>query len=190
MVQVISAMAHHGYLEQPGGEALVEYLVQQCALPPEVEVRAADPLRAVSCRLRWGAGSPGAAGPQPEHRWVGDCGLECMPRRGPGFQSGCTTSAAGPKGGGQTGPWLSVGFSVSSDRADPVPCGGGRADRGGWAGSRGAAAPCSGVRSPLGAGTGRLPRGTCSPHSFGCRGFDYELLIPRQHFEAEGSSGI
>ncbi|XP_039701995.1 maestro heat-like repeat-containing protein family member 1 isoform X3 [Pteropus medius] len=37
VVQVISAMAHHGYLEQPGGEALVEYLVQQCALPPEVE---------------------------------------------------------------------------------------------------------------------------------------------------------
>ncbi|XP_036089078.1 maestro heat-like repeat-containing protein family member 1 isoform X5 [Rousettus aegyptiacus] len=37
VVQVISAMAHHGYLEQPGGEALVEYLVQQCALPPEAE---------------------------------------------------------------------------------------------------------------------------------------------------------
>ncbi|XP_065686253.1 maestro heat-like repeat-containing protein family member 1 isoform X3 [Patagioenas fasciata] len=35
LVQVISAMAHHGYLEQPGGEALVEFLVRQCALPLE-----------------------------------------------------------------------------------------------------------------------------------------------------------
>lgn len=34
VVQVISAMAHHGYLEQPGGEAMIEYIVQQCALPP------------------------------------------------------------------------------------------------------------------------------------------------------------
>ncbi|XP_062987322.1 maestro heat-like repeat-containing protein family member 1 isoform X2 [Elgaria multicarinata webbii] len=33
VVQVISAMAHHGYLEQPGGEALIEFLVRQCALP-------------------------------------------------------------------------------------------------------------------------------------------------------------
>ena len=40
VVQVISAMAHHGYLEQPGGEAMIEYIVQQCALPPEAEVRA------------------------------------------------------------------------------------------------------------------------------------------------------
>jgi hypothetical protein len=31
-------MAHHGYLEQPGGEVMVEYIVQQCALPAE-EVR-------------------------------------------------------------------------------------------------------------------------------------------------------
>ncbi|XP_015987273.1 maestro heat-like repeat-containing protein family member 1 isoform X4 [Rousettus aegyptiacus] len=43
VVQVISAMAHHGYLEQPGGEALVEYLVQQCALPPEAEPQTAGP---------------------------------------------------------------------------------------------------------------------------------------------------
>ncbi|XP_035172579.1 maestro heat-like repeat-containing protein family member 1 isoform X4 [Oxyura jamaicensis] len=35
VVQVISAMAHHGYLEQPGGEAMLEYLVRQCALPSE-----------------------------------------------------------------------------------------------------------------------------------------------------------
>ncbi|XP_044309235.1 maestro heat-like repeat-containing protein family member 1 isoform X2 [Varanus komodoensis] len=34
-VQLISAMAHHGYLEQPGGEALIEFLVRQCALPAE-----------------------------------------------------------------------------------------------------------------------------------------------------------
>ncbi|XP_061028007.1 maestro heat-like repeat-containing protein family member 1 isoform X3 [Eubalaena glacialis] len=38
VVQVISAMAHHGYLEQPGGEAMIEYIVQQCALPPVAEV--------------------------------------------------------------------------------------------------------------------------------------------------------
>ncbi|XP_048338639.1 LOW QUALITY PROTEIN: maestro heat-like repeat-containing protein family member 1 [Sphaerodactylus townsendi] len=35
VVQVISAMAHHGYLEQPGGEAMIEFLVRQCALPVE-----------------------------------------------------------------------------------------------------------------------------------------------------------
>ena len=44
VVQVVSAMAHHGYLEQPGGKAMVEYIVQQCALPPEAEVRHAVPL--------------------------------------------------------------------------------------------------------------------------------------------------
>lgn len=66
---MISAMAHHGYLEQPGGEALVEYLVQQCALPPEAEVRAADPaagceLQAASCELSaWvGSGVRGSCG--------------------------------------------------------------------------------------------------------------------------------
>ncbi|XP_059971564.1 maestro heat-like repeat-containing protein family member 1 isoform X2 [Mesoplodon densirostris] len=57
VVQVISAMAHHGYLEQPGGEAMIEYIVQQCALPPEAEAPrlgaaaealAADSVRAVS----------------------------------------------------------------------------------------------------------------------------------------------
>ncbi|KAM9198525.1 maestro heat-like repeat-containing protein family member 1 isoform 2-T2 [Dugong dugon] len=37
VVQVISAMAHHGYLEQPGGQAMMEYIVQQCALPPELQ---------------------------------------------------------------------------------------------------------------------------------------------------------
>ncbi|XP_070604565.1 LOW QUALITY PROTEIN: maestro heat-like repeat-containing protein family member 1 [Erythrolamprus reginae] len=35
MVQMVSAMAHHGYLEQAGGEALIEFLVRQCALPAE-----------------------------------------------------------------------------------------------------------------------------------------------------------
>lgn len=58
VVQVISAMAHHGYLEQPGGEVMVEYLVQQCALPPDEpekpspdgEGLAADSVRAVSIR--------------------------------------------------------------------------------------------------------------------------------------------
>lgn len=36
VVQVISAMAHHGYLEQPGGEAMMEFLVRQCALPSDL----------------------------------------------------------------------------------------------------------------------------------------------------------
>ncbi|XP_069477987.1 maestro heat-like repeat-containing protein family member 1 isoform X2 [Ambystoma mexicanum] len=35
VVQVISAMAHHGYLEQTGGEMMVEYIVRLCALSPE-----------------------------------------------------------------------------------------------------------------------------------------------------------
>ncbi|KAH0518889.1 Maestro heat-like repeat-containing protein family member 1 [Microtus ochrogaster] len=58
VVQVISAMAHHGYLEQPGGEVMVDYIVHQCALPPEEpekpgpdgEDLAADSVRAVSIR--------------------------------------------------------------------------------------------------------------------------------------------
>uniref|UniRef100_F7GEW4 Maestro heat like repeat family member 1 n=1 Tax=Macaca mulatta TaxID=9544 RepID=F7GEW4_MACMU len=59
VVQVISAMAHHGYLEQPGGEVMIEYIVQQCALPPEQEPEKpgpsskdpkADSVRAVSVR--------------------------------------------------------------------------------------------------------------------------------------------
>ncbi|XP_014118467.1 PREDICTED: maestro heat-like repeat-containing protein family member 1, partial [Pseudopodoces humilis] len=33
LVQLISAMAHHGFLEQPAGEALLEFLIRQCALP-------------------------------------------------------------------------------------------------------------------------------------------------------------
>ncbi|XP_070320401.1 maestro heat-like repeat-containing protein family member 1 isoform X9 [Odocoileus virginianus] len=57
VVQVVSAMAHHGYLEQPGGKAMVEYVVQQCALPPEAEPQkpgtdsealSADSVRAIS----------------------------------------------------------------------------------------------------------------------------------------------
>ncbi|XP_027416177.1 maestro heat-like repeat-containing protein family member 1 isoform X4 [Bos indicus x Bos taurus] len=43
VVQVVSAMAHHGYLEQPGGKAMVEYIVQQCALPPEAEAVSSGP---------------------------------------------------------------------------------------------------------------------------------------------------
>ncbi|XP_069322861.1 maestro heat-like repeat-containing protein family member 1 isoform X3 [Eulemur rufifrons] len=59
VVQVISAMAHHGYLEQPGGEVMIEYLVQQCALPPEPQPEnpgpdsknlSADGVRAMSIR--------------------------------------------------------------------------------------------------------------------------------------------
>ncbi|XP_029958585.1 maestro heat-like repeat-containing protein family member 1 isoform X2 [Salarias fasciatus] len=33
VVQIISAMAHHGYLELDGGELLVRFIVQHCALP-------------------------------------------------------------------------------------------------------------------------------------------------------------
>uniref|UniRef100_A0A1A8FIU1 Maestro heat-like repeat family member 1 n=2 Tax=Nothobranchius korthausae TaxID=1143690 RepID=A0A1A8FIU1_9TELE len=33
VVQVISAMAHHGYLELDGGDLLVRFIVQNCALP-------------------------------------------------------------------------------------------------------------------------------------------------------------
>ncbi|XP_026149512.1 maestro heat-like repeat-containing protein family member 1 [Mastacembelus armatus] len=33
VIQVISAMAHHGYLELEGGELLVQFIVQHCALP-------------------------------------------------------------------------------------------------------------------------------------------------------------
>ncbi|XP_073925547.1 maestro heat-like repeat-containing protein family member 1 isoform X3 [Castor canadensis] len=58
VVQVISAMAHHGYLEQPGGKVMVEYIVHQCALPPEQEPErpstdgeeTADSVRLVSIR--------------------------------------------------------------------------------------------------------------------------------------------
>lgn len=50
VVQVISAMAHHGYLEQPGGEVMVEYIVQQCALPAE-EVRTQLSLCLLGVRL-------------------------------------------------------------------------------------------------------------------------------------------
>ncbi|KAF3822839.1 hypothetical protein GH733_008213 [Mirounga leonina] len=75
VVQVISAMAHHGYLEQPGGEAMVEYIVQQCALPPEMEAvssrprahnRAAFESRAVQPHA-WPAPAP----PLPQPRKLG-----------------------------------------------------------------------------------------------------------------------
>ncbi|XP_074434148.1 maestro heat-like repeat-containing protein family member 1 isoform X4 [Larus michahellis] len=43
VVQVISAMAHHGYLEQPGGEAMMEFLVRQCALPSDAQPKKQPP---------------------------------------------------------------------------------------------------------------------------------------------------
>lgn len=67
VVQVISAMAHHGYLEQPGGEAMLEYIVQQCALPPDAEVRPPAPAR--TWRLCWGAWALRRGG------WRGGCSL-------------------------------------------------------------------------------------------------------------------
>ncbi|XP_067146158.1 maestro heat-like repeat-containing protein family member 1 isoform X4 [Apteryx mantelli] len=56
MVQVISAMAHHGYLEQPGGELMLEYLIRQCALPsdpprkqpPDADDLASDSVQSIS----------------------------------------------------------------------------------------------------------------------------------------------
>uniref|UniRef100_A0A8C3SI65 Maestro heat like repeat family member 1 n=1 Tax=Chelydra serpentina TaxID=8475 RepID=A0A8C3SI65_CHESE len=44
VVQVISAMAHHGYLEQAGGEVMIEYIVHQCSLPPDTQTPEADDL--------------------------------------------------------------------------------------------------------------------------------------------------
>ncbi|XP_043365795.1 maestro heat-like repeat-containing protein family member 1 isoform X5 [Dermochelys coriacea] len=43
VVQVISAMAHHGYLEQAGGEVMIEYIIHQCALPPDTQPRKQTP---------------------------------------------------------------------------------------------------------------------------------------------------
>ncbi|KYO40928.1 maestro heat-like repeat-containing protein family member 1 isoform B [Alligator mississippiensis] len=57
VVQVISAMAHHGYLEQAGGEAMMEYILRQCALPldtgpkkqtPEGDDFTSDSVRSIS----------------------------------------------------------------------------------------------------------------------------------------------
>uniref|UniRef100_A0AAQ6IM96 Maestro heat-like repeat family member 1 n=1 Tax=Anabas testudineus TaxID=64144 RepID=A0AAQ6IM96_ANATE len=39
VVQVISAMAHHGYLELEGGELLVRFIVQHCALPDTYQMK-------------------------------------------------------------------------------------------------------------------------------------------------------
>lgn len=70
-MQVISAMAHHGYLEQPGGKVMVEYIVHQCALPPEQEVRATTSYHSGQVLLRssavpelcwcWSLGTAGLA---------------------------------------------------------------------------------------------------------------------------------
>uniref|UniRef100_A0A8C1WZR3 Maestro heat-like repeat-containing protein family member 1 n=1 Tax=Cyprinus carpio TaxID=7962 RepID=A0A8C1WZR3_CYPCA len=42
VVQVISAMAHHGYLELEGGDLLVRFIIQHCALP-DTHHRPPDP---------------------------------------------------------------------------------------------------------------------------------------------------
>ena len=36
--QVVIAMATHGYLELEGGQKLVEFIIQQCAISAEEEV--------------------------------------------------------------------------------------------------------------------------------------------------------
>ncbi|XP_061676018.1 maestro heat-like repeat-containing protein family member 1 isoform X2 [Syngnathoides biaculeatus] len=54
VVQVISAMAHHGYLELDGGELLVRFLVQHCALPDTYKrgQKPADPEEVTNEALR------------------------------------------------------------------------------------------------------------------------------------------
>ncbi|KAM5132247.1 LOW QUALITY PROTEIN: maestro heat-like repeat-containing protein family member 1 [Mantella aurantiaca] len=39
MVQLISAMAHHGYLDQAGGEVLLEYIIRLCCISPDPSLR-------------------------------------------------------------------------------------------------------------------------------------------------------
>ncbi|XP_072316120.1 maestro heat-like repeat-containing protein family member 1 isoform X2 [Eucyclogobius newberryi] len=54
VVQVISAMAHHGYLELEGGELLVRFIVQNCALPDTYHrgQRSTDPEEVTNEALR------------------------------------------------------------------------------------------------------------------------------------------
>ncbi|XP_034468232.1 maestro heat-like repeat-containing protein family member 1 isoform X1 [Hippoglossus hippoglossus] len=54
VVQVISAMAHHGYLELEGGELLVRFIVQHCALPDTYQrgERQTDPEEVTNESLR------------------------------------------------------------------------------------------------------------------------------------------
>ncbi|XP_061806331.1 maestro heat-like repeat-containing protein family member 1 isoform X1 [Nerophis lumbriciformis] len=54
VVQVISAMAHHGYLELDGGELLVRFIVQHCALPDTYQrgQKPADPEEVTNEALR------------------------------------------------------------------------------------------------------------------------------------------
>ncbi|XP_041649053.1 maestro heat-like repeat-containing protein family member 1 [Cheilinus undulatus] len=54
VVQVISAMAHHGYLELEGGELLVRFIVQHCALPDTYQrgQRPTDPEEVTNEALR------------------------------------------------------------------------------------------------------------------------------------------
>uniref|UniRef100_A0A665TFB9 Maestro heat-like repeat family member 1 n=1 Tax=Echeneis naucrates TaxID=173247 RepID=A0A665TFB9_ECHNA len=52
VVQVISAMAHHGYLELEGGELLVRFIVQHCALPDTYQVNSLYPEEVTNEALR------------------------------------------------------------------------------------------------------------------------------------------
>uniref|UniRef100_A0A8B9L9G7 Maestro heat-like repeat family member 1 n=1 Tax=Astyanax mexicanus TaxID=7994 RepID=A0A8B9L9G7_ASTMX len=51
VVQVISAMAHHGYLELEGGDLLVRFIIQHCALP-DTYYRPTDPEEVTNEALR------------------------------------------------------------------------------------------------------------------------------------------
>ncbi|XP_031981412.1 maestro heat-like repeat-containing protein family member 1 isoform X1 [Corvus moneduloides] len=54
LLQLLSSMAPRGYLEQPGAEALLEFLVRQCALPPAAPpgIPEADPEDPTSDSIR------------------------------------------------------------------------------------------------------------------------------------------
>ncbi|KAG8515439.1 Maestro heat-like repeat-containing protein family member 1 [Galemys pyrenaicus] len=99
VVQVVSAMAHHGYLEQPGGEAMVEYIVRQCALPaqPEAEVRAPRARPRRGCRFgSWVAVAFSRMGlAAPAHRPPHGPGSAPAASRLPGLQTSVGLCACG-----------------------------------------------------------------------------------------------
>ena len=39
LAQLIIAMAHHGYLELEGGQLMIEFIVRQCSLLPDLQVQ-------------------------------------------------------------------------------------------------------------------------------------------------------
>ncbi|XP_013392835.1 maestro heat-like repeat-containing protein family member 1 isoform X1 [Lingula anatina] len=43
IAQVVSAMAHHGHLEEEGGQLMVDFVIRQCSLPDDTKTRSNDP---------------------------------------------------------------------------------------------------------------------------------------------------